>query len=72
MSISNAYAPGVIVFIPKLEAVIICLSLPFILYVIVPTLAPGVGSPPESILINTSLLSMPGPHKIGVSSGVHA
>ncbi len=53
----NAYDPGVIVFIPKPESVIICLSLPFILYVIVPAFAPGVGSPPLSILIKTSLFT---------------
>ena len=45
-------------FIPKLEPVIICLSPPFILYVIVPTFAPGVGSPSLSILISTSYLPL--------------
>ena len=55
---NNEYAPGVIVFIPKLVAVIICLSVPFILYKIVHVFAPGVGSPPESIRINTLLFTL--------------
>ncbi len=53
----KANIPGPVVFIHNPVAVIICLSNPFILYVILPEFIPGVGSPPLSSLINTSLLT---------------
>jgi len=48
----KANIPGPVVFILNPVAVIICLSNPFILYVILPEFVDGVGSPPLSSLIN--------------------
>ena len=53
----NANAPGEVTFIPNPVDVIICLSNPFILYVILPEFAPGVGSLPLSRRIKTSLFT---------------
>ncbi len=53
----NSFNPGVVVYIPKLEPVLICLSLPCMLYVIIPALLPGEGSLPLSIRIYTLLFT---------------
>ncbi len=54
----KANIPGLVVFIPKPAEVIICLSEPFILYIIFPELLPKEGSPPLSCLISTSLFTL--------------
>jgi hypothetical protein len=53
----KANIPGLVVFIANPVAFIICLSEPFILYVIFPEFDPGKGSPPQSSLIITSLFT---------------